>query len=509
MLSFVHLQTNGNSMEFLKALFVTSYFTILVILAIYGCHRYYLVYLYYRYKKNVPKPLSEFKELPKVTVQLPIYNEMYVIERLLNAVTHLNYPRDLLEIQVLDDSTDETKKITEELTNKIKAEGFQVEYLHRTNRNGFKAGALDGGLRVAQGQFIYIFDADFIPDPDIIIKTIHFFTDPKIGMVQVRWDHINRDYSLLTQIQSIFLDGHFMIEHTARNRSGRFFNFNGTAGVWRKEAILSSGGWHHDTLTEDLDLSYRAQLNGWKFVYLQDVVSPAELPVEMNSFKSQQHRWVKGSIQTGKKLLPKIWKSRVPLSVKIEATFHLTNNLSYPLMIILCLLLLPAMYIRFSGGWSHIILIDVPLFMASFFSISSFYVCSQKEIDSNWVSRLKYIPLLSSVGIGLSINNARAVMEALLDHDTPFQRTPKYGVHNASDSWKTKKYRGRRTSSVWFELILGLYFSALTFFALETKRYFMVPFLLLFQIGFLYTWFLSFFQDKKKTVKLLLHPTSA
>jgi cellulose synthase/poly-beta-1,6-N-acetylglucosamine synthase-like glycosyltransferase len=496
-------------MEFLKALFIIIYFSILFILAIYGCHRYYLVYLYYRHKKNTPHPKHEFKDLPKVTVQLPIFNEMYVVQRLVTAVSNLNYPKDLLEIQILDDSTDETQKIAESLAQEFKQKGFSIEYLHRTNRVGFKAGALDAGLKKTSSDFIYIFDADFIPNPDIIQKTIHFFTEPEIGMVQVRWGHINRDYSILTQIQSIFLDGHFMIEHTARNRSGRFFNFNGTAGVWRKQAIMASGGWHCDTLTEDLDLSYRAQLQGWKFVYLPDVVSPAELPVEMNSFKSQQHRWVKGSIQTGKKLLPKIWKSPVPLRVKIEATFHLTNNLSYLLMIVLIFLLLPAMFIRFDDAWGHLILIDVPLFIASFFSISAFYICSQKEIYGNWLKRLKYIPLISSVGIGLSINNAKAVLEALLDHETPFQRTPKYGVHTAQDSWKSKKYRGQRTKLAWVELGLGLYFGGLTFFALATQRFVMAPFLVIFHIGYLYTWFLSLFQDRKKKPVKLFAPQPA
>ncbi|MBI1884618.1 MAG: glycosyltransferase [Chlamydiae bacterium] len=488
----------------MKTLFVIVYFGILVILAIYGCHRYYLVYLYYRYKKNIHKPLKSFESLPKVTVQLPVYNEMYVVERLIRAVCKLRYPKELLEIQVLDDSTDETQYIAQELVKKFKEKGFLISHLHRSNRSGFKAGALAAGLKVAQGEYIYIFDADFVPKPDMIEETIHFFTDPKIGMVQVRWDHLNRDYSMLTQVQSILLDGHFVIEHTARNRSGRFFNFNGTAGVWRKEAIISAGGWHHDTLTEDLDLSYRAQLKGWNFVYLPDVVSPAELPVEMNSFKSQQHRWVKGSIQTGKKLLGKIWKSPLPLGSKIEATFHLTNNLSYPLMIILSFLLLPAMFIRFEGGWEHLVFIDAPLFIASFLSISLFYICSQKEIDESWLKKLKYIPFVTSLGIGLSINNARAAMEALFNQKSSFQRTPKHGVNSRQDNWKGKKYRAKKTKYAWIELFLGLYFTGVTLFALDTGRFIMVPFLALFQIGYLYTWSLSLFQEKKKPAEVFI-----
>lgn len=492
-------------MELMKSLFLIAYFSILTILSIYGCHRYYLVFLYYKNKKKKAHPLDTFKTLPKITVQLPIFNEMYVIERLLNAVSRIHYPKHLLHIQILDDSTDETQKIIQPLIQELKQEGFLLDYIHRKNRHGYKAGALDLGLKATDSEFIYIFDADFVPDPEMINKTIHFFTDPKIGMVQVRWDHINRDYSLLTQIQSILLDGHFMIEHTARNRSGKFFNFNGTAGVWRKEAIVSSGGWHHDTLTEDLDLSYRSQLQGWKFIYLPDVTSPAELPVEMNSFKSQQYRWVKGSIETGKKLLLKIWKSPVPLKVKIEATFHLTNNLSYLLMIVLFILLLPAMFIRFNGGWEHLAMIDAPLFSASFFSISAFYLSSQKEIDrKSWMKKIKFLPLLSSVGVGLSISNAKAVLEALFNKKSSFQRTPKYGMSNLKDNWKVKKYRGQKTKLAWIEFGFGVYFTFLALLALETRRYLMVPFFILFQFGFLYTWFLSLYQDRKKPQSILL-----
>lgn len=492
-------------MDLLKFIFLFFYFGILTILSIYGCHRYYLVFLYYRHKKNGPKSSLKFKKLPQVSIQLPIYNEMYVIERILNAVANLNYPKRLLHIQILDDSTDETRKIVQPLIESLKEDGFLMDYIHRKNRHGYKAGALDMGLKATNSEFIYIFDADFIPDPEMIHKTIHFFTNPEVGMVQVRWDHINRDDSVLTQVQSILLDGHFMIEHTARHRSGKFFNFNGTAGVWRKEAIASSGGWHHDTLTEDLDLSYRAQLQGWKFIYLPHVTSPAELPVEMNAFKSQQYRWVKGSVETGKKLLPKIWKSSFPLGVKIEATFHLTNNISYLLMMALFILIFPAMLVRFSEGWKHLAMIDAPLFIASFFSISAFYLCSQKEIDEkSWVKRIRFLPLLSSMGIGLSINNAKAVFEALLGKKSSFQRTPKYGVHTLKDNWRVKKYRGQKTKLAWVEFAFGIYFVFLSLFAFLTQRFIMVPFFVLFFIGFLYTWFLSLYQDGKKSEPVLL-----
>ena len=284
-------------------------------LAIYGWHRYYLVYLYMKNKDQVPPVPPPLAVLPRVTVQLPIFNEMYVADRLIASVCELDYPKDLLQIQVLDDSTDETTGIAEMAVRRHAGRGFDIQYLHRVDRTGYKAGALDEGLREATGEFIAIFDADFTPSSDFLMRTLPYFaTDPKVAMVQARWGHINQDYSLLTKIQSILLDAHFVLEHGGRNRAGCFFNFNGTAGIWRREAIPDAGGWQHDTLTEDLDLSYRAQLRGWRFIFLADLVAPAEVPVEMNSFKSQQHRWAKGSIQTCMKLLPAILRSNQPLS---------------------------------------------------------------------------------------------------------------------------------------------------------------------------------------------------
>ena len=355
-----------------ETLILVVYFFILSILAIYGWHRYYLVYLYMKNKDKAPAALPPLPdaELPPVTVQLPIFNEMYVADRLIDAVCEMDYPRELLEIQVLDDSTDETTEIAELAVRRHAARGFNIRYLHRVDRLGFKAGALEAGLNEASGLFIAIFDADFIPPADFLRQTLpHFATDPKIGMVQARWGHINQDYSLLTKIQSILLDAHFVLEHGGRNRAGAFFNFNGTAGIWRREAIASAGGWQHDTLTEDLDLSYRAQLAGWRFVFLPDVVSPAEVPVEMNSFKSQQHRWAKGSIQTCIKLLPRILRSDQPVSVKAEAFFHLSANFNYLLMSLLSILMFPAMWVRYSMGWTEMLLIDVPLFFAATASV--------------------------------------------------------------------------------------------------------------------------------------------
>jgi cellulose synthase/poly-beta-1,6-N-acetylglucosamine synthase-like glycosyltransferase len=332
-----------------ETLILVLYFFVLSILAIYGWHRYYLVYLYMKNRDKVPNedlPLPSLAEMPPVTIQLPIYNEMYVADRLIDAVCEMDYPRELLEIQVLDDSTDETREIAELAVRRHAARGFDIKYLHRVDRTGFKAGALEAGLRVAKADYIAIFDADFIPSKDFLLKTLPHFDDAKVGMVQARWGHINADYSLLTKIQAILLDAHFILEHGARNRAGCFFNFNGTAGIWRRAAIDSAGGWQHDTLTEDLDLSYRAQLRGWQFRFLPHLVSPAEVPVEMNSFKSQQHRWAKGSIQTCMKLLPTILRSNQPLKVKVEAFFHLTANFNYLLMCMLSVLMFPAMWVR-------------------------------------------------------------------------------------------------------------------------------------------------------------------
>jgi len=479
-----------------ETLILVLYFFVLSILAIYGWHRYYVVYLYMKNRDRVPGPVPLPDTLPVVTVQLPIFNEMYVADRLISAVADLDYPRDLLEIQVLDDSTDETTGIAELAVRRLAARGFNIHYLHRVDRRGYKAGALEAGLREATGQFVAIFDADFVPPTDFLRRTLGYFeADPKVGMVQARWGHINQDYSLLTKIQSILLDAHFVLEHGGRHRAGCFFNFNGTAGVWRREAIETAGGWQHDTLTEDLDLSYRAQLAGWRFVFLPDLVSPAEVPVEMNSFKSQQHRWAKGSIQTCLKLLPRILRSNQPLGVKAEAFFHLSANFNYLLMSLLSVLMFPAMYVRYNMGWTEMLLIDVPLFAAATLSVCNFYIVSQRELYPDWRQRLKYLPFLMSIGIGLCVNNTRAVLEAMFGRQSEFARTPKYGIERDSDEWVGKKYHQTVGVQPMVELALGLYFTGTVFYALANQIYGTLPFLMLFQIGFLYTGLLSIFQQ--------------
>jgi cellulose synthase/poly-beta-1,6-N-acetylglucosamine synthase-like glycosyltransferase len=478
-----------------ETLTLGAYFFVLIVLAVYGWHRYYLVYLYMRYKDREPKAGPALDPLPVVTIQLPLYNEMYVADRLIDAVCRIDYPRDRLEIQVLDDSTDETRSIAETAVRRAAAEGLDIKYLHRTDRIGYKAGALEAGLKAARGEFVAIFDADFIPTPDFLMRLMPYFTGPRIGMVQARWGHINRDYSLLTRTQAILLDGHFVLEHGGRNRAGRFFNFNGTAGVWRRAAIDEAGGWQHDTLTEDLDLSYRAQLRGWRFVFVPDLIAPAEVPVEMNAFKSQQHRWAKGSIQTCRKLLPRILKSSLPFGVKAEAFFHLTANFNYILMCVLSILIFPSMVIRYNMGWYEMLLIDVPLFFAATFSFCNFYVVCQREVDKDWIVRLKYVPFLMSVGIGLSINNTRAVLEALFNKQSEFARTPKYRIEGDSDEWVDKRYHQSVAVQPLIELALGLYFTATVFYALANQIYGTVPFLILFQVGFLYTGLLSVVQQ--------------
>jgi cellulose synthase/poly-beta-1,6-N-acetylglucosamine synthase-like glycosyltransferase len=481
-------------MSALELSVVLGYALLLVVLSVYGSHRYLMAYLYHRHKYRLPTPKGRFDRLPRVTVQLPIFNEMYVTERLIAAVARIDYPRELLEIQVLDDSTDETQGIARACVDRFRAQGLDITYVHRTNREGFKAGALENGLVLARGELVAVFDADFTPEPDFLRRTVHFFTDPGVGMVQARWGHLNRDYSALTQAQAILLDGHFVIEHTARNRSGRFFNFNGTAGIWRRTAIEDGGGWQHDTLTEDLDLSYRAQLRGWRFVYLPDLVAPAEVPVEMNSFKSQQHRWAKGSIQTALKLWPLIRKADLPKEVRREAFFHLTANVGYLLMIPLTILMPITVVVRVSHGWYEVLLLDIPFFAAATFSVVAFYATSQAEQGRSWWDRLKYLPFVMALGIGLSVNQARAVVEALMGYETGFTRTPKHGVKGAGESVARKHYKAALTFQPIVELALAAYMTYGVVYLVEREVYYSLPFLVLFQVGFGYVGLASLYE---------------
>ena len=483
-------------MENLHFIGIIIYFTVLAGLSCYGLHRYLMIFLYYKYRKQNILPASHFQTLPRVTVQLPLYNEMYVAERLLNAVAALDYPIDKLEIQVLDDSTDATTEIVARKVAELRQRGFNVTQVCRQNRRSFKAGALQHGLPLATGEFIARFDADFVPQPELLQQTIHYFTDPGVGMLQTRWGHLNEPFSMLTLIQSILLDAHFLIEQTARSRSGRFFNFNGTGGIWRRSCIETAGGWQGDTLAEDLDLSYRAQINGWRFLFLPNVVTPAELPVEMTAFKTQQHRWAKGSAQAMKKMLPKLWRAELPLKVKIEGTMHLTSNLGYLLLFTLCLLFRSTAYAGahvVTGGneLTKLFLVDIPLFLAASVSVTAFYVCAQIELHAQWWKRLLYLPLMMAVGVGLSLNNARAVLEALFNHESEFIRTPKAGTQPHGAAPVTSPYRPLHSLIPIFEIAFGLYFSYIMFDALYREQWLSAVFVLIFQVGFLYVGVMS------------------
>jgi cellulose synthase/poly-beta-1,6-N-acetylglucosamine synthase-like glycosyltransferase len=474
------------------------YFVVMVILATYGIHRYALVYNFFKYRKNVPGPPPEISAWPKVTVQLPIYNERYVIERLVDTVAQFDYPRELLDIQLLDDSTDETQVVARACVERHRALGIPITYLHRDNREGFKAGALQEALKTAAGELVAIFDADFIPPADFLRRTVPYFIDTKLAMVQTRWSYINRNYSTLTEVEAILLDGHFAIEHSSRFRTGLFFNFNGTAGIWRRAAIDDAGGWQHDTLTEDTDLSYRAQILGWHFLYLPEIDCPSELPVEMTAFKTQQARWAKGLMQTAKKVLPRLIRADVPRAAKAEAFFHLTANISYPLMVFLSIILLPAMIVRFYQGWFQVLVIDLPLFLASTCSISSFYLAAERALyPKTWKRTFLYLPFVMAVGIGLSVRNAFAVIEAIFGVKSEFVRTPKYRVESGAKqagAWTKKSYRKGAGFMPYAEVLLGVYFAAAVVYAIQNENYATVPFFLLFVWGYLYTGLMSLVQ---------------
>lgn len=465
-------------------------------LMIFSFHRFVMVHLYFKNRRNIPvEPAVAEADLPPVTVQLPVYNELYVVDRLIRAVCAFDYPAHLLEIQVLDDSTDETSDIVDRCVSDAAARGVNISALHRDNREGFKAGALEAGMRVASGELIAVFDADFIPREDFLRRTVpHLVANPAVGMVQMRWAHLNRDYNLITKVQSIFLDGHFVVEHGARSRSGLFFNFNGTAGIWRRACIEAAGGWQHDTLTEDLDLSYRAQMAGWSFVYLNDETAPAEVPVTVNGWKSQQFRWAKGSVQTAKKLLPRLLRSDLPRGVKAEAILHLCANTSYLMMAVLALLIFPAVLSRQGLGPWRVLLVDLPLFASATAVVSRFYIHSQREIYDDWKTRLRYIPWCLAVGMGISFNNGRAVLEGLLGHESPFNRTPKFSIVSRSDLWSNKRYGVSKNFMIFVEVAAGLYFMWVILFCVQTGTWFPVPFLILFSAGFLFVGGMSLLQ---------------
>ncbi len=461
-----------------------GYFVSLFILFVFGCHGFIMMYYHKKYRnvKHEPKTVNDFTST--VTIQLPLYNELYVVERLINAVCEIEYPKDKLDIQILDDSTDETTAITEKIVREKQLLGFDIVHIRRGTREGFKAGALKEGLKTSKGEYIAIFDADFIPHKDFLKKTLTFFSDEKVGMVQTRWEHINGDYSILTKAQALALDGHFVIEQTVRNKAGFFINFNGTGGIWKRECIMDAGNWHADTLTEDLDLSYRAQLNGWRFVFLPDFTSPAELPSEINALKTQQFRWTKGAIETAKKILPLVWKSKIPLRIKLQSTFHLTNNLVFPFILLAAILNVPLIFIKNSGSHEAYFAI-LSLFVLAFVSSFLFYLYSQKDIRTDWRKKIVLFPLFMAGSMGFAVNNSRAVIEGLLNRKSEFIRTPKFQVVSERDTWMGKRYLSKKLGfSVYVEAIMAIY----CLVGIASSIYFLeiaaLPFQILFFVGF-------------------------
>jgi len=463
-------------------------------LFIYGINCYVLAHQFRRYRKtgaarheNIRSAYAakSDKEFPTITIQLPVYNERWVVGRLIQAVCRIRWPREKLDIQILDDSTDETTAIIKEHLAHFSAEGVRISHLHRTNRKGFKAGALKAGLIAAKGEFIAVFDADFVPGPDFLHLTIPFFTDQTVGMVQTRWSHLNEDYSLLTRTQAMGIDRHFAVEQSARCWAGFFLNFNGTGGIWRRQAIEEAGGWESDTLTEDLDLSYRAQLRGWKMEYLPDVDVPSEIPADVSAFKSQQRRWAKGSIQTAMKLIPKILAAKVPVFTKIQAVIHLTHYLIHPLMMIIALTSVPLLTYE-NSLWSVMPFVPaITVLCLATTGPSTLYITAQRVLHKNWVRRTLRIPALMVLGTGVAVSNTYAVVEAFLGTANNFVRTPK---HNIVGSTRQAQARSSRFSldSVWIiEALMAIYCVVGLVMSFQAELYIISPFLLLYALGFL------------------------
>lgn len=490
-----------------------AYVLVLLLIALYGLHRYMLVMIYFRHRNKHTHANTHFDQLPGVTVQLPMFNEGNVAARIIDAACHLDYPSDKLQIQVVDDSTDHSCQIAQARCVYWQSRGINIQYLHRTHRTGYKAGALRDAMTRATGDLFAIFDADFIPPTDFLKKTIHHFADLNIGMVQTRWGHLNRDQSLLTKAQAIFLDGHFLIEHAARSLSGRWMNFNGTAGLWRRQAIVDAGGWEDDTLTEDMDLSYRSQMAGWKFIFLPDVVCPAELPPEINAFKAQQHRWTKGGIQTARKLLGRILGSDANWKIKSEAFFHLTGMAVYVYISLLALLFFPAFYVNmqpFESGTIPAMIWGLTLFALGTASAGTFYIASQQVQGRSTLKTFFQLPILMSLGIGIALNNARGVLEALAGKQSEFVRTPKY---NTTDDTTAKKRIACPSIKRWMsyaEIAMGIYCLTCTIIAMTQPRGLIsAPFLLLFATGYFYVGFSSLHGQCRNTSHVKIKPVPA
>ncbi len=449
-------------MDVLSFSVVIVYGISLLFIFMFSLGQLHLVYCYKKRLRRQQQPAEALPaDLPHVTIQLPVFNELYVVERLIEAVVGLDYPKELLEVQVLDDSTDETVDILRKKINEYQKLGFDILHVIRPDRKGFKAGALQFGLDQCKGEFVAVFDADFIPGKDFLKESLPFFSNKKVGMVQTRWGHLNKDYSLLTKLQAFGLDAHFTVEQGGRSEAGSFINFNGTAGIWRKATIYDAGGWSADTLTEDLDLSYRAQLKGWVFEYREDVESPAELPILMPAIKSQQYRWNKGAAETARKNLGKVLRSKINWSSKIHAVFHLLNSSVFVSLFVASLLSVPMLYIKEAHPGLNVLFNLGSLFLLGFFSISYFYWVASKRVVKKGAGKyfITTFPLFLIVSMGLSLHNGMAVLEGLMGKKTPFIRTPKFNVKDRSQSWKKNKYIHPKLSlASLVEGVLSLYF---------------------------------------------------
>ena len=464
--------------------FFILYFAVLLVLCGYGLHRSHLVFLYWRNRKRIPQLRQggewDFSEEvpPVVTIQLPLYNEATVAVRLLEAVAKMDYPRDRFEIQILDDSTDETRRMVDREVDKLRAAGVDAVVVRRSNRIGYKAGALDEGLKVAKGELLAIFDADFIPQPDFLRSLVVEFKDPTVGMVQARWGHMNREHSLMTRVQALMLDGHHLVENRARFSSGRLFNFSGTGGMWRVTAIRDAGGWQHDTLTEDLDLSYRAQLAGWRFVYREDVVTPSELPEDVSSLRAQQYRWARGTVQTSRKLLGTVLRSHLTIPQRVEAVFHLTPHFAYPLMVVLSILLLPALLLSPTTDLWAMALVDMPLCIGTTTSLALFYGMAERAQGGSVWTALRRLPALIAMGMGMAPHLTRAVNDGLHSMAGEFVRTPKKGT----SAGRYSSY----ASIPLAEVALCLISVASVVVSIETAHWIATPFASLFAFGYGY-----------------------
>lgn len=461
-------------MPLAQNLLLTIYYTLLGVVSVVMFYRGFLILRYYgRRDRDDPEPQELFEDLPIVTVQLPIFNERFVVERLIDSICAFDWPKDKLEIQVLDDSTDDTVQISAAKVEAMRLQGFDIHHLHRMDRSGYKAGALAAATEQARGEFLAVFDADFVPKPDFLRRTMHHFTDERVGFVQSRWSYLNRGYGMLTEGMGMLMDGHFVLEQITRSRGGYMFNFNGTGGIWRRQAIAAAGGWGDDTICEDTDLSYRTYMAGYRGVYLRSVDSPSELPVQITALKSQQHRWAKGLTECLLKLMPLVWRNKqLSLRQKLEGTLHLGANLAFPASLFMTVVALPVWIVRAglgSEGATTAHIVDSLVFFLVIVTQVLFYVVATRETHpKDWVRRMRYLPFFPLIGVGLAVNNARGVLEALSGLRTEFVRTPKLGVLGDDRGLVRKRERtytgGRDFWQAVVEILLGLYYVGMAIF---------------------------------------------